>query len=141
MATINPGNYNNQNITGGSRAREHKQQDAPSFQVEDGLVLSGQLPPGVPDLGPASLPGPATELPVNIPMEVKTPVETSTRVSIPSEFGGAFLTGPGLTTGIQAVNPTANTAGVSEFAFTNGLHSRQIIGLSGNVLADANPFK
>lgn len=140
MAIINPGNYGNQPLGGTPKAREHKQHDAPSFQVEDGLVLSGQLPPGVPDQGPALLPPPA-EAPVNVPVEVRTPVETSTRVNIPSEFGGAFLTGPGLTTGIQAVNPSANNVGVSEFAFTNGLHSTRLIGISGNVLADASPFK
>lgn len=132
MAIIQPNNFSN--IPGpAGKSREVKSQEAGvPFHTEDGLVLSGgQLPPGVPDIGPASLPGPA-EIPTHFPMEVSIPQESSARINIPQEFGGAFLSG---------VGSTRSGSEIGRFEFTNGLHSTKITSLSGRVLADASPFK
>jgi len=59
-----------------------------------------------------------------------------------AEVDGQFLTGPGVgnAAATSRISESASSAGVSEFAFTNGIHSRQLIGLSGRVVADGNPF-
>lgn len=132
MAIIQPNNFSN--IPGpAGKARESKPQESGfPLHTEDGLVLSGgQLPPGLPEIGPASLPGPA-EIPTHFPMEVSIPQESSARIHIPKEFGGAFLSG---------VGPSRSGSEVGRFEFTNGLHSTRITSLSGRVLADASPFK
>ena len=65
------------------------------------------------------------------------------QASVVSELEGLFLSGPGVgqvqSSGI--VLDPSSSGGVSESTFTNGLNSRQLIGLNGRVLADANPFK
>ena len=155
MATIQPGNFPNIPHQPGKNRETRKQEQGPGFPGQDGLDIGRielphglpnigplQLPPGVPTPGPAQLPGPAPiEVPYKFPLEVETPVETSTRVHIPHEFEGAFMTGPGVASGIASIGAPGQTGGLSEFTFTNGVRSTQLVGLSGNVWADANPFK
>ncbi|MBT9586490.1 hypothetical protein IV102_24310 [bacterium] len=117
------------------------------FNTTDGLVLSGsglkETPDqsqisGQPEVG--SLAKGLRDVEANHGKPINL-IEFET--CLMAQVDGQFLSGPGVgkmqTTGI--VLDPSSSGGVSEFAFTNGLNSRQLVSLNGQVLADANPFK
>lgn len=119
------------------------------FNTTDGLVLSGSGLKEAPDQSQISA-QPKEEIgaiakglrdaqanygkPINV-LEFDT--------CLMADVDGQFLSGPGVgqlqSSGI--VLDPKSSGGVSESTFTNGLNSRQLIGLNGRVLADLNPFK
>lgn len=142
MAMIQgPGSFgNNQPVGGPKRSREQAPQSeqGTELHVEDGLVLSGSQAPAQEEsrveLQPQSNPA-------ETPNSARAP-QTAPERRGPQEFEGAFLVGAGVSAGsLGAVGVSNSSAGVSESVFTNGLNSTKLIGISGNVLADASPFR
>ena len=165
MAIIQPsGNFSN--LTGGSKSREaSKPEQAPGPQ--ESFSFSGVSHPAESTpTRPSALPDETTvHVPIEVPLldqphkgiDFNNPVyggefgtlnyfhadkltdNNSDRAVL--EFGGALMSGPGVASGIAAIQDIGGTGGVSEFAFTNGLHSTKLVGINGNVLADLSPFK
>ena len=124
-----------------------EQSDSP-FNTTDGLVLSGSGLKEAPDQSQVSR-QPAEEIGSlakgirDAEANYGKPLNLIGLEACPmAEVDGQFLSGlvgQLQTTGI--VLDPSSSGGVSEFAFTNGLNSRQLVSLNGQVLADANPFK
>jgi len=159
MSTIKGGGDfpKNQPIAGKQIKTPKTEDTASSFQINDGLVLSGS---GISDKADhAETHTDPAHLWRRDPDLVSQPIAKGLRdaqgqmgkplnviefdTCLMAEVDGQFLTGPGVgkATASGRVSESASAAGVSEFAFTNGIHSRQLIGLNGQVLADANPFR
>lgn len=146
MASINPtGGFVPQPPTGGSRNLPGPKEGS-DFNIEDGLTLSTTGSPeklkfefpNLPVKGPEDPQAwydPATQT-INFKAEPEgTPNSSSCLLYELGEIGG------GLLNATTAINAPKDGAGVSEFTFTNGLNSTQIIGLSGRTLADVNPLR
>ena len=159
MSTIKGGGDfpKNQPISGKQGKTLKTEDTASPFQITDGLVLSGsglseKTDEAQTNTDPTHLWRRDPDL-VNQPLakglsdaqgQMGKPLDViGFDTCLMAEVDGQFLTGPGVgkATASGLVSESASAAGVSEFTFTNGIHSRQLIGLNGQVLADANPFR
>ena len=131
--------------TGEAAPKQEKTQDP---VIQDGFVSGGmQIPAAIPAEVKIDTPAEvAHQTPAEMPQptgaQVNTRIETSAMPRIPAELDGQFLTGPGLSglNSLSRIGDTNETAATAGKPFTNGLGSTSFIGLSGRVLAGAQPF-
>lgn len=155
MAMIQgPGGFSGQPIGKNNRGGEVRKpaQEGPQ-ESKESFTPSGAVVPSTRDGADARVKVP-TEVEIAKPLEVPAPgkatiqtdFKTPATPAIPAEFEGAFLSGPGLlggiagAAGISSIEDLASMAGLSDKTFTNGLHSTELVGLSGRPLATLSPW-
>lgn len=135
MAMIQgPGQFNNNSQVKRTAQPARQEEQSVNPQVgEDGMVLSGAAPVAE---------RPATTVSTQVEAPVAKPERETLRETRPQaqEFEGAFLVGGMGASTLNTIGASNPNAGVSEFAFANGLGSSKILSITGRVLADASPF-